>query len=143
LISPTTRRCARERVERAMRAAVVGTRARQKVMNARRHGREPGVVSCEPIMRMLVSPKKSGNLLLTLKTHGCMNESSRHHARAPRAVRPTPVRLRPQDLLEPATAKRSQAYGSLGDNHVQVKRRTRCVRVDHPESAGFSRREAR
>src|SRR5882672_10014768 len=42
--------------------------------------------------------------LLTSKTHGCIDRSSRHHARAPRAVRPTPVRRRPQDLLEPATA---------------------------------------
>src|SRR5687767_15978640 len=128
-----------------MRAAVVGTRAategyeREEVW-ARASGWSPVKPPC---VCSYLNNEKSGNLLLTLKAHGCIDGSSRHHARAPRAVRPTPVRRRPQDPLEPATAKRSQAYGSLGDNHVQVKRRSRCVRVDHPESAGFSRREAR
>ena len=63
----------------------------------------------------------SRNRLLTCQPYGCIDDPFRDHARAPRAVRPTPVRRRPQDLLEPATAKRSQTQGSLGDDQLQVK----------------------
>src|SRR5262245_50706776 len=93
-------------------------------------------------MRKLVSScAYISQRILTLETNGCIDDESRHHALALRAVRLTPVRRRPQDPREPAAAIGPRPSAVLENNHVQVQRRTR-VREDHSERARHSRREA-
>src|SRR3954464_226141 len=79
--------------------------------------------------------------LLTFIATGCIDDESRHHALALRAVRLTPVRRRSKNPREPAAAIGLRPSAVLENNHVQVQRRTR-VREDHPQRARLSRREA-
>ena len=60
--------------------------------------------------------------ILTFQTNGCIDDESRHHALALRAVRLTPVRRRPQDPREPAAAIGLRPSAVLENNHVQVQR---------------------
>src|SRR5436190_15053500 len=78
---------------------------------------------------------------LTFTATGCIDDESRHHALALRAVRLTPVRRRSQNPREPAAANGLRPSAVLENNHVQVQRRTR-VREDHSQRARLSRREA-
>ena len=79
--------------------------------------------------------------VLTFIATGCIDDESRHHALALRAVRLTPVRRRSQNPREPAAAIGLRPSAVLENNHVQVQRRTR-VREDHSQRARLSRREA-
>src|SRR5436190_3740558 len=93
-------------------------------------------------MRKLVyEMRNTSPYYLTFIATGCIDEGSRHHALALRAVRLTPVRRRSQNPREPAAAIGLRPSAVLENNHVQVQRRTR-VREDHSQRARLSRREA-
>src|SRR4029078_9421237 len=93
-------------------------------------------------MRMLVyTTKNEWPRDLTFIATGCIDDESRHHALALRAVRLTPVRRRRHDPREPAAAIGPRPSAVLENNHVQVQKRTR-VREDHSKRARHSRREA-